>query len=426
MAPRQLLWASGVVIFLLMMATAFIGYVLPWGQMSFWGATVITNMATAIPVVGEPIVRWLWGGYTINNATLNRFFSLHFFLPFVIVGLTVIHLALLHKDGSNNPLGVDSGGDKVPFYPYFFVKDLFAFFCLLFIFGGLVYYSPNTLGHPVNYIPADPIHTPAHIVPEWYFLPFYAILRSIPNKIGGVLAMLFAILILFLLPIVNTSEIRSTTFRPLFKIFLWLLIGDFLFLGWVGQKAVRDTFIFVGQVGTVYYFMFFTVLVPVIGIIEKKLIRYKGNNDLPKPVVLKSSTMLRYVGAKNANFFVRVLHRTTVEKTSFVSMIFLGSFEILFNDTFYVLFAIITSIILTSTIFCLGLMHPDSIGKSICSFIKTNLILKLQKTLWKDLLFTYQPLEYKTVNSEKKRNTSGYKNLTQKNARSFFIQGPQR
>jgi ubiquinol-cytochrome c reductase cytochrome b subunit len=275
MAPRQLLWASGVVIFLLMMATAFIGYVLPWGQMSFWGATVITNMATAIPVVGEPIVRWLWGGYTINNATLNRFFSLHFFLPFVIVGLTVIHLALLHKDGSNNPLGVDSGVDKVPFYPYFFVKDLFAFFCLLFIFGGLVYYSPNTLGHPVNYIPADPIHTPAHIVPEWYFLPFYAILRSIPNKIGGVLAMLFAILILFVLPIVNTSEIRSTTFRPFFKIFLWLLIGDFLFLGWVGQKAVRDTFIFVGQIGTVYYFIFFTFLVPFIGIIEKKLIRYK-------------------------------------------------------------------------------------------------------------------------------------------------------
>jgi ubiquinol-cytochrome c reductase cytochrome b subunit len=275
MAPRQLLWASGVVIFLLMMATAFIGYVLPWGQMSFWGATVITNMATAIPIVGEPIVRWLWGGYTINNATLNRFFSLHFFLPFVIVGLTIMHLALLHKDGSNNPLGVDSEVDKVPFYPYFFVKDLFAFFCLLFIFGGLVYYSPNTLGHPVNYIPADPIHTPAHIVPEWYFLPFYAILRSIPNKIGGVLAMLFAILILFVLPILNTSEIRSTTFRPFFKIFLWLLIGDFLFLGWVGQKPVRDTFIFVGQIGTAYYFTFFIFLVPVIGIIEKKLIRYK-------------------------------------------------------------------------------------------------------------------------------------------------------
>jgi len=274
MAPRQLLWASGVVIFLLMMATAFIGYVLPWGQMSFWGATVITNMATAIPVVGEPIVRWLWGGYTITNATLNRFFSLHFFLPFVIVGLTVIHLALLHKDGSNNPLGVDSGVDKVPFYPYFFVKDLFAFFCLLLVFGGLVYYSPNALGHPVNYIPADSIHTPAHIVPEWYFLPFYAILRSIPNKVGGVLAMLFAILILFIVPVINTSEIRSTTFRPLFKIFLWLLIGDFLFLGWVGQKAVRDTFIFVGQIATGYYFIFFTVLVPVIGIVEKKLIRY--------------------------------------------------------------------------------------------------------------------------------------------------------
>jgi ubiquinol-cytochrome c reductase cytochrome b subunit len=274
MAPRQLLWASGVVIFLLMMATAFIGYVLPWGQMSFWGATVITNMATAIPVIGEPIVRWLWGGYTINNATLNRFFSLHFFLPFIIAGLTIIHLALLHKDGSNNPLGIDSGIDKVPFYPYFFVKDLFAFFFLLFVFGGLVYYSPNTLGHPVNYIPADSIHTPAHIVPEWYFLPFYAILRSIPNKVGGVLAMLFAILILLLLPIVNTSEVRSTTFRPLFKIFLWLLIGDFLFLGWVGQQAVRNTFIFVGQISTFYYFLFFIVLVPLIGIIEKTLIRY--------------------------------------------------------------------------------------------------------------------------------------------------------
>jgi len=178
MAPRQLLWASGVVIFLLMMGTAFIGYVLPWGQMSFWGATVITNMATAIPVIGEPIVRWLWGGYTINNATLNRFFSLHFFLPFVIAGITIIHLALLHKDGSNNPLGVDSGVDKVPFYPYFFVKDLFAFFILLFIFGGLVYYSPNTLGHPVNYIPADPIHTPAHIVPEWYEREVYRALSE--------------------------------------------------------------------------------------------------------------------------------------------------------------------------------------------------------------------------------------------------------
>lgn len=275
MAPRQLLWASGVIIFLLMMATAFIGYVLPWGQMSFWGATVITNMATAIPIVGKPIVYWLWGGYTINNATLNRFFSLHFFLPFVIVGLTVIHLALLHKDGSNNPLGVDSAVDKVPFYPYFFVKDLFAFFCLLFVFCGLVFYSPNTLGHPVNYIPADPIHTPAHIVPEWYFLPFYAILRSIPNKVGGVLAMLFAILILFALPILNTSEIRSTTFRPFFKFFLWLLIGDFLFLGWVGQKPVRDTFILVGQIGTAYYFIFFVFLVPILGIFEKKLVRYK-------------------------------------------------------------------------------------------------------------------------------------------------------
>ena len=274
MHPRQLLWCSGVVIFILMMATAFMGYVLPWGQMSFWGATVITSLITAVPLVGKSIVEWLWGGFTINNATLNRFYSLHFLLPFVIAGLSLVHLALLHKDGSNNPLGIDSAVDKVPFYPYFVLKDLYALSIYFIVFGFLVYFYPNLLGHPDNYIPADPLHTPAHIVPEWYFLPFYAILRSIPNKLGGVLAMFGSLLILFLIPFINTSEVRSTTFRPLFKIFYWLLVADFLILGWVGQKPVTDQYVFTGQVATVFYFAFFLVLLPLIGVIEKVLVRH--------------------------------------------------------------------------------------------------------------------------------------------------------
>jgi len=271
--PRQLLWCSGVIIFILMMSTAFMGYVLPWGQMSFWGATVITSLLTAIPLVGKSIVEWFWGGFTIDNATLNRFYSLHFLLPFIIAGLSIVHLALLHKDGSNNPLGIDSAVDKVPFYPYFVLKDVFALSIYFFVFGLLVYYFPNLLGHPDNYIPADPLHTPAHIVPEWYFLPFYAILRSIPNKLGGVVAMFGSLLILLVIPFINTSEIRSTSFRPIFKIFYWILVADFLILGWVGQKPVTDEYIFTGQVATLYYFLFFLILIPMIGLIEKQLVR---------------------------------------------------------------------------------------------------------------------------------------------------------
>ena len=277
MAPRQLLWCSGVIIFILMMATAFMGYVLPWGQMSFWGATVITNLFSAIPYVGQPFTQWLWGGFTVSNATLNRFFSLHFFLPFIIAALSVVHLALLHRDGSNNPLGIDSSVDKIPFYPYFFIKDLFSFFIFLFFFCIFLFYFPNALGHPDNYIPADPMQTPPHIVPEWYFLPFYAILRSIPNKLGGVVAMLGALIVWLFIPFINTSEIRSTTFRPIFKIFYWLLVADFLILGWVGQKPVKDTYILVGQIATAFYFLFFVILIPLIGNIEYKLVRYKNN-----------------------------------------------------------------------------------------------------------------------------------------------------
>jgi len=275
MNPRGPLWVSGVVILLLMMGTGFMGYVLPWGQMSFWGATVITNLASAIPVVGEPIVQWLWGGFSVDNATLNRFFSLHYLLPFLIVGLVVVHLSLLHTVGSNNPLGINKNVDTISFYPYFYVKDLFAFLALVAFFSFFVFFYPNTLGHADNYIPANPLVTPAHIVPEWYFLPFYAILRSIPDKLGGVVAMVGAILILALLPIINTSEIRSSKFRPIYGIFYWFLVSDFLLLGWIGQKPVETPYIEVGQVATVFYFAFFIFLVPVIGLVEKALIRTK-------------------------------------------------------------------------------------------------------------------------------------------------------
>ena len=277
MKPRQLLWCSGVVLFLLVMGTAFTGYVLPWGQMSFWGATVITNMVTAIPFGGQTIVEWLWGGFTVNAPTLRRFYSVHFLLPFIIAGVTIIHLALLHKDGSTSPIGSDTGVDDVPFYPYYFAKDLFAFTCFVLFFSVFVFFFPNILNHPDNCIPADPMETPKHLVPEWYFLPFYAILRSIPHKAAGIVAMVGAILVMLVIPFSYTGYIRNTTYRPLFKIFYWLLIADFATLMWVGQAPITDPFIILGQIASVYYFGFFLVLVPLIGIIETKLVNYKIN-----------------------------------------------------------------------------------------------------------------------------------------------------
>ena len=275
MYPRQKLWVSGVVIFLLMMATAFMGYVLPWGQMSFWGATVITNLFSAIPVIGASIVEWLWGGFSVGNATLNRFFSLHYFMPFLIVGVVIIHLTLLHSDGSNNPIGINTNVQTVSFYPYFYVKDLFAFFMLLSALSLIVVYYPNLLGHPDNYIPANPMSTPAHIVPEWYFLPFYAILRSIPDKLGGVIAMFSAIIVLIILPYLNLSEVRSGEFRPLFSLMYWFLSADFLFLGWIGQKAVETPFIEVGMFATAFYFIFILIFVPALGYLEYRLVSKK-------------------------------------------------------------------------------------------------------------------------------------------------------
>jgi ubiquinol-cytochrome c reductase cytochrome b subunit len=271
MYPRGLLWGSGVIIFLLMMATAFMGYVLPWGQMSFWGATVITNLFSAVPFVGTSIVEWLWGGFSVSNATLNRFFSLHYLMPFVIVGLVIVHLSLLHKDGSNNPLGANTNVDTISFYPYFYVKDLLSFFFLVFFLALFVFFFPNLLGHSDNYIQANPLSTPAHIVPEWYFLPFYAILRSIPDKLGGVVAMISAILILLILPVINTSAIRSSKFRPIFGVAYWFLVSDFLILGWIGQKPVESPYIEIGMAATVFYFLFLLVFIPLIGLLESYL-----------------------------------------------------------------------------------------------------------------------------------------------------------
>lgn len=277
MKPKELPWCVGVIIFLLMMATAFMGYVLPWGQMSFWGATVITNLFSVVPIYGNEIVTWLWGAYTVGNPTLNRFFSLHYLLPFAIAAITIIHIAYIHKDGSNNPLGINGNIDKIPFYPYFYIKDLYSAVIFATIFSIIIFFAPNVLNHPDNYIEANPLVTPPHIVPEWYFLPFYAILRSIPHKIGGVVAMAAAILILLALPYINTSEIRSTTFRPIYKKLYWIFLANCGILGWIGGNPVESPYIEIGQIATVYYFGFFLVGIPLVGILEKYLVNAKQN-----------------------------------------------------------------------------------------------------------------------------------------------------
>lgn len=263
--PRQPVWAIGVIILLVMIGTAFMGYVLPWGQMSFWAATVITNLASAIPFVGVDIVYWLWGGFSVDNATLNRFFSFHYLLPFVLVGLVAVHIFLLHEDGSNNPLGVDIVKiDKAPFSPYFMIKDLFGIIVFLILFCLLITLAPNLLGHPDNYVPANPLVTPAHIVPEWYFLPFYAILRSIPNKLGGVLLLLSAIFVLVLLPFFVKSHIRSSQFRPFSAVMFWVFMSDCFLLGWLGGQPVEAPYVLAGQACTLFYFLYFLVILPIL------------------------------------------------------------------------------------------------------------------------------------------------------------------
>ncbi|MBK1697337.1 cytochrome b [Rhodovibrio salinarum] len=269
--PREVLWGLGVIILLLMMATAFMGYTLPWGQMSFWGATVITNLFSAVPVFGDEVTRWLWGGFAVGNPTLQRFFALHYLLPFVILGAVILHLVALHRYGSNNPTGIEPKGkqDQVPFHPYYTVKDLFGLGVFLIAFSLFVFYAPNYMGHADNYIPADPLVTPPHIVPEWYFLPFYAILRAIPSKLGGVLAMFASVLVLFVLPWLDRSRVRSGRYRPIFKQFFWLLVLDALVLGYVGAMPPEGIWIPIGQIATAYYFAFFLVILPLLGIFER-------------------------------------------------------------------------------------------------------------------------------------------------------------
>ena len=270
--PRAVLWYSGIIIFFLMMATGFLGYVLPWGQMSFWGATVITNLFSAIPGVGDSIVQLLWGGFSVDNPTLNRFYSLHYLLPFIIAALAGLHLVLLHQNGSNNPLGVTSLYDRIPFYPYFYVKDSVGFFVWILIFSFFVIYAPNYLGHPDNYIEANPLVTPPHIVPEWYFLPFYAVLRTIPDKLGGVVLMVAAIIILALLSNLDTSNFRSSFFKPFHIALFWFFLMNALSLGWIGQEIVESPFIEMGIFVTSFYFLYFIFFLPLSGYLENIII----------------------------------------------------------------------------------------------------------------------------------------------------------
>jgi ubiquinol-cytochrome c reductase cytochrome b/c1 subunit len=269
-APREVLWIIGVLIYLVMMATAFMGYVLPWGQMSFWGAKVITNLFSAIPFFGESITTWLWGGYTVDSPTLNRFFSLHYLLPFVLAGLVGLHIWALHVPGNNNPTGVSvkSGQDLVPFHPYYTMKDLFGVVAFLIFFALFLFFAPNYLGHAINYQPANPLSTPSHIVPEWYYLPFYAILRAIPNKLLGVCALFGSILILFVLPWLDTSKVRSGSYRPLFKVFFWIFAAVCVALGYLGSKPPEGWYVTFSQIFTFYYFFHFLVILPVIGLLE--------------------------------------------------------------------------------------------------------------------------------------------------------------
>nr|YP_010042821.1 cytochrome b [Amyda cartilaginea]AAV28715.1 cytochrome b [Palea steindachneri]AQY56294.1 cytochrome b [Amyda cartilaginea]QPC56553.1 cytochrome b [Amyda cartilaginea] len=264
-------WNTGVILLLLTMATAFMGYVLPWGQMSFWGATVITNLLSAMPYIGTTMVQWVWGGFSVDNATLTRFFTLHFLLPFMTLGITMMHLLFLHETGSNNPTGLNSNTDKIPFHPYFSYKDLLGLMMTLTLLLFVTMFYPNLLGDPDNFTPANPLSTPPHIKPEWYFLFAYAILRSVPNKLGGVLALLFSILVLLTLPMLHTSKQRTLTFRPITQMLFWSFVANIMLLTWIGGQPVENPFIYIGQVASILHFTILLMLMPISNMIENKI-----------------------------------------------------------------------------------------------------------------------------------------------------------
>ena len=291
-SPRVLLWSIGVIILILMMAIAFLGYVLPYGQMSFWGATVITNLLSAIPFIGQDFVQFVWGGFSVNNATLNRFFSLHYLLPFVLAALVAMHLLALHEHGSSNPLGISGNTDRIPFHPYFTYKDLVTAFLFITALSLFVFYSPNLLGHSDNYIMANSMSTPSSIVPEWYLLPFYAILRSIPNKLLGVIAMFSSLLILLAMPVLDISRIRGSQFRPLMKWAFWLFVINFFVLMFIGSQHVEEPFITIGAISTGFYFLWFILIVPGIGLIENTLLELAITNSESSADTLNGSPAL--------------------------------------------------------------------------------------------------------------------------------------